>query len=283
MALKTLPPAARPGRAPATEPSSGKDPCPYGECDGSGFTEEVESRTAAPCRCRPERLARLRASTLRRKLPNRYQEVSFDRPPVSDMARAQPSALREVRRYCTEVAQRIDAGRGMWLLGESATGKTTLAMLIARHAMEAHRATAIYSTVRLLDEIRSTFDDRAEQRTSDLIDRLIEVDMLILDDLAVVRPTDWVLEQLYAIINGRYEEERAIVFTCDLADRGRGEGAGGRGAADEDGAAHEPGGSRPLIDPRRLAEHIGYRTFSRLVEICGDPVVLFGPDARISR
>lgn len=262
--------------APVPQPDrlADEDACPYEECDGSGFRVDEESRTAADCRCRPERLARLRARTLRRTLPRRYSGVSFDRPPVSDMVRSQPDALREVRRHCLEIGPRLDAGRGLWLLGESATGKTTLAMLIARHAMEAHRTTAIYSTVRLLDQVRATFDDGAEERTSDLIDRLIGVDLLILDDLAVVRPTDWVLEQLYSIVNGRYEEERAIVFTCDLTGTTR---AGAEELA-------EGGGERSaLIDPRRLADHVGNRTFSRLVEICGDPVVLFGPDQRIAR
>lgn len=264
--------ALAPVSPPARRPSG--DACPYEECDGSGFRVDEEARAAVPCRCRPERVARVRARALRRTLPSRYRGVSFDRPPVSDMVHTQPDALREVRRHCEEIGLRLDAGRGLWLLGEAGTGKTTLAMLIARHAMELHRTTAIYSTVRLLEEIRATFDRDAEHSAYELIDRLIEVDLLILDDLAVVRPTDWVLEQLYSIVNGRYEEERSIVFTCDLTGVPRG------------GGEEEPAGGPPrraLPDPRRLAEHVGYRTYSRLVEVCGDPVVLFGPDRRIAR
>ena len=32
---------------------------------------------------------------------------------------------------------------------------------------------------------------------------------------------------------------------------------------------------------RRLEEQIGPRSVSRLVEICGDPLPLFGPDRRV--
>jgi DNA replication protein DnaC len=67
-----------------------------------------------------------------------------------------------------------------------------------------------------------------------------------------------VLEQLYNIINGRYENERSIVFTCDLTGE------------DENAP----------IDPARLAAHVTMRNFSRLMEMCGDPLRLMGDDNR---
>ena len=35
------------------------------------------------------------------------------------------------------------------------------------------------------------------------------------------------------------------------------------------------------LDPQQLEEQIGPRTVSRLVEICGEPLPLFGPDRRV--
>jgi hypothetical protein len=35
------------------------------------------------------------------------------------------------------------------------------------------------------------------------------------------------------------------------------------------------------MDPRWLARHITERNFSRLVEMCGDPQLLMGPDSRV--
>jgi DNA replication protein DnaC len=34
------------------------------------------------------------------------------------------------------------------------------------------------------------------------------------------------------------------------------------------------------LDPSALAEQVGERTVSRLIEMCGDPVPLFGEDRR---
>lgn len=35
--------------------------CPYGDCDGDGWVVDVDTNTASPCRCRPERQAIRRA------------------------------------------------------------------------------------------------------------------------------------------------------------------------------------------------------------------------------
>ena len=60
------------------------------------------------------------------------------------------------------------------------------------------------------------------------------------------------LEQLYAIVNERYESQRSMVVTTNL-------------------------------DADELEEQIGPRTVSRLVEICGDPLPLFGDDMPLRR
>ena len=47
----------------------------------------------------------------------------------------------------------------------------------------------------------------------DFLDRLAEADLLHVDDLGAEHRTEWVLEQLYSIINTRYEEQRATLVT----------------------------------------------------------------------
>jgi DNA replication protein DnaC len=75
---------------------------------------------------------------------------------------------------------------------------------------------AIYSLPRLLAEIRTTFDDDTETSYTRLLDRLTEVDLLHVDDVGRQMSTPWVLEQLYAIVNARYEEQRSIVLTTNI-------------------------------------------------------------------
>ena len=92
-------------------------------------------------------------------------------------------------------------------MGPVGTGKTTLAMLVSKAAIKAGRSVAIYSLPRLLNEIRDTH--RSERSHVELLDRLTAVDLLHIDDVGAERTTDWVLEELYSIVNARYED-RAV-------------------------------------------------------------------------
>jgi DNA replication protein DnaC len=219
--------------------------CPLGACDGSGFVVDEDARVAVPCACRPQQVERRRARSLSAVIPRKYRGVSFDRPPVTQIAEP---VVRSVRRYVDEVHARLDAGDGLWLEGDVGTGKTTLAMLVSRAALDAGRSVAIYSLPRLLSEIRATYDADHEGSYVDFIDRLARVDLLHVDDLGAERSNPWVLEQLYAIVNARYEDERSILITTNL----------------------------PLDE---LAEQITERTVSRLKEMC-DVLPLYGADAR---
>ena len=149
-------------------------------------------------------------------IPAKYRGVSFDRPPVTQM---DAFVVKRVRDFCERLDENLDSGRGMWFFGSSGTGKTTLAMLISRTALESGRSVAIYSLPKLLSRIRQTYDaEIGEQSYSQFFERLASVDLLHLDDLGVEKQTEWVLEQLYALINERYERQRSLIVTSNLED-----------------------------------------------------------------
>lgn len=227
--------------------------CPFGECDGSGWVVDEDANEASPCRCRDRMIERARAKGVAATLPKRFRGVSFDRPPVADMAR-DPNTRHQVevvRSYVEEINARLDEGRGLWLQGGTGTGKTTLAMLVSKAALDAGRTAAIYSLPQLLARIRRTFDaEVGEDSYSTFFNRLVSVDLLHLDDLGAENRTEWVLEQLYAIIDRRYNDQRAIIVTTNLEEE-------------------------------ELYQQLGDRIVSRLTEICGDPEVLRGKDKRL--
>jgi DNA replication protein DnaC len=222
------------------------DTCPFDLCDGTGFRYDEASNTAFDCRCRAQRVSRAKARSLSAVIPRRYRDVSFDRPPVTEIDPLR--IVDQVRSFSDRIDEHLDAGHGLWFMGPPGTGKTTLAMLVSKAAIKAGRSVAIYSLPRLLNQIRDSY--RGDRSYSDLLDRLVAVDLLHIDDVGAERTTDWVLEELYSIVNGRYENERSIVLTSNILDR------------------------------EALCEQITPRTVSRLTEMC-DELPLLGHDHRM--
>jgi len=223
--------------------------CPHGLCDGSGWIL-AEDDAAQPCRCRETRLSRSRSQRMGSGIPKRFRdllrEASFDRNPVRGL---DPLILDEVRRFTRHIDKNLGGGVGRWFEGDVGTGKTMLAMLISKAALDNGHSVAIYSVPGLLAQIQETYDDNSNHSYMDLFRRLCTVDLLHLDDLGTERPTDWVVEQLYSIVNERWQDKRSIVVTTNLA--------------------HD-----------ELRKQLGARTVSRLFGICGEPLQIMGEDQR---
>jgi DNA replication protein DnaC len=177
-------------------------------------------------------------------IPDRYRDVAFDRFPVTEI---DPQIVAATRRFADRIDEKLDAGRGLWFMGPVGTGKTTLAMLVTRAALQAGRSAARYSLPGLLSQIRKTFENGSH---IDLLGRLTAVDLLHIDDIGAEQTTPWVLEELYSIVNSRYEEQKSMVITTNILDR------------------------------ETLCGQITERTVSRLTEMC-DELPLLGHDHRM--
>lgn len=109
----------------------------------------------------------------------------------------------------------------LMVYGEVGTGKTHLAVAVAREAyVHRRRRVAMWSVVDLLDGLRP--DGGAD------LDSLAGVDLLVLDDLGVERPTEWSLERLYALVNRRWLYERPTIITTNRSEPELSQGLGAR-------------------------------------------------------
>jgi DNA replication protein DnaC len=201
---------------------------------------------ARPCECRDALLAKRRARGVSSVIPKRFRDVSFE---LAANDGIEPAVIAAVRKYTESIGEQLAEGRGLWLMGDVGTGKTTLAMIVSKTAAEAGHSVAIYSMPRLLARIRRTYDaERGEDSYLDFFDRLTSVDLLHIDDLGAEKRSDWVLEQLYAIVDERYQSQRSMIVTSNQ-------------------------------DYAQLKAEIGDRVVSRLTEMC-EELPLYGPDLR---
>ncbi|MGH2848401.1 MAG: ATP-binding protein [Thermoleophilaceae bacterium] len=280
--------------------------CPYGECDGSTWVLDEDTREARPCRCRDQRVRRAVSGGIGTGIGRRFLEVSFDREPIVSIEAA---LLRRVRAFTREIAVNLDQGKGLWFDGPVGTGKTSLAILVAKAAKDAGRSYAVYPVPRLLAEIKRTFDRDASDNYLGFFRRLCTVDLLVLDDLGAEKQTEWVLEQLYSIVNERWQDRRSMVVTTNIPDPDP-DSAGAllRASVRELRDASRRVAGRDLDDLTRIVERVerlatqvadrelvaeydpivrlrrqvGSRTVSRLIEICDDPLPIMGEDLRMA-
>lgn len=141
--------------------------------------------------------------------------------------------------------------KGAVFYGPTGVGKTHLASAVLNNRI-INGLSGIYATLPdLMDSLRSAM---RTERLDEARAALIETEVLFLDDIGAENPTEFVTEELFKIINGRWLNGRVIIGTSNLT----------------------PEGIR-----KRYAGLGGERIFSRLSELC-EWVEMKGRDHRIS-
>lgn len=110
----------------------------------------------------------------------------------------------------------------LYLTGDTGSGKTLFAcaVLIERAKLD-YIENSFYtydfvSVPDVLRRLRKAMINQDEETESDIIEHLYNVDYLVLDDLGAEKTSDWVLQELYLIINHRYEWLKPTIFTSNL-------------------------------------------------------------------
>lgn len=152
-------------------------------------------------------------------IPRRYSHCTLDK--FKDKATVLKNARVRVQEF-VDLWPATDEGRGLLLMGTCGVGKTHLAVAALVEIITANKpGRLLFSNFQdLIQEIQASFDSDEVPSKSQLLRPLLEADLLVLDELGSQKPTTFVQDILYYVINSRYNTERTTIFTTNYFDYG---------------------------------------------------------------
>ncbi|MFW6272205.1 MAG: DnaA ATPase domain-containing protein [bacterium] len=67
-----------------------------------------------------------------------------------------------------------------------------------------------------IDKIKETYNDKTKN-DFEIISKYSNIDFLVIDDFMTVRPSDWLIDTVYKLINYRYEYLKTTIITCNYS------------------------------------------------------------------
>ena len=171
------------------------------------------------CECeqakRDAELAAKRAEDERRRIAA-MRRTCF---PTDEMARStfavddksDPRISSAMRRYVEKWDEIRLENMGLLLYGPVGTGKTFYAACIANALLDKGVPVMMTSFARVVNTMQGMYTGRQEY-----LDKIVSYPLLIIDDLGAERSSEYMLEQVYSVVDARYQTGRPLIVTTNV-------------------------------------------------------------------
>jgi DNA replication protein DnaC len=255
-------------------------------CRGTGYRmvarKDGPGQVAVACECGMEE--RAEKVMERARIPKRYEDCDFESyaTELGDgkvYTPADCSALKRVKMLVQAFVRDYPAGEqsGLLLMGNSGIGKTHLAIAALSELVKRGHSGYFCEYGALLREIQNSYRSESEISEIKILQPILTAEIVVIDDLGCIKPSDWVRDTVGYILNSRYSEAsrdlsnpRCTIITTNYLDNPKTEGE----------VVKAPSGKYIApVQTDNLAARIGERMRSRLFEMCRT-VEFHAPDFR---
>jgi DNA replication protein DnaC len=219
-------------------------------CGGTGW-KSAENRRVTRCDCqlgaRSGKLLELA------RIPRRYEHCELENfdPRKGKFHDSQAAAKLTATKFVEEYPL---SGTGLLIIGPIGVGKTHVAVGLAKELIQQKGVPCLFYDYReLLKEIQNSYNASVQTTEMQVLRPIFDTEVLVLDELGAVKPTEWVWDTVSHILNTRYNDKRTTIITTNFPDLPPGSHVSGAKAA-----ARE----------ESLGDRIGERMRSRLHEMC---------------
>ena len=233
--------------------------CP--ECEGRGHIYvEDENGISSLQQCQCTRLVHRLKKLNEAGIPGKFSATHFETYQGIDAS--QKFALRIARDF---VADYGTSSQGLLFMGRPGLGKTHLAVSVIKMLiLEKGAECKFVDFFQLLSDIRFGYSQNLSEQA--IINPYVAAPILLIDELAKGRNTEWELTMLDQIISSRYNAaDKITLFTTNYSDQAP---HSNKNSKNDTHKEFSPGSRETLIVDETLQDKVGERIYSRLVEMC---------------
>ena len=171
------------------------------------------------CKCENERYEREKKDAEQRSKMERLDRLRKEGFPDADLERCtfdkddggSPKIMRVAKNYAENFAEMKRRGKGLVFFGGVGTGKTFAAACVANLLISKGIPCLVTNFARLTNTLFGMNDNKQAY-----IDGLNQYELLVIDDLASERDTEYMQETVMNIIDSRYRSGLPIIVTTNL-------------------------------------------------------------------